>query len=246
VIKKPSNDVLDRWIGENPQVTALLNWLHIDRNSNVAIYNQIANQMRDAILVRDLIGGAVLPSTRALTADLSVGRVTVLQGYEVLTAERMIETRQGARTRVAPDLSGSQLRNKARARYAPPTPIDRETKHLEKLYELAERTNIAFQPGIPAFDAFPRALWSRLLAGQALSADQHLLDYAHVGGYPPRTPGFKPGPHQKKRPPAEGGLFLAGAGDCYQAAMARDAMVSIAASTSSTGGNRLTSLSKAR
>jgi GntR family transcriptional regulator/MocR family aminotransferase len=126
-----------------------------------------------------------LPSSRALAADLAVSRVTIVQAYDLLTAENMIEARHGAGTRVAPDLSTARLQDKLSAFRDGLAPIDTEEKHLQKLYELGEPTNVAFQPGVPAFDAFPRALWSRLLARQALSSDPYLLDYSHVGGYAP-------------------------------------------------------------
>jgi GntR family transcriptional regulator/MocR family aminotransferase len=170
---------------ERPKVTALLNWLYVERRSDLPLYKQITDQIRDAILNGDLRAGTALPSTRVLSASLAVARVTVLQAYEVLAADGMIETRKGGRTRVAQGLSGVQLRAKASTKRVPLTPIDREAKHLQKLYKLAEPATVAFQPGIPAFDAFPRGLWSRLLSRQALSKDQHLLDYAHVGGYAP-------------------------------------------------------------
>lgn len=166
-------------------MTALLNWLHLERQSDNPLYKQIAEQIRDAILDGDLIGGTILPSSRALSADLSISRVTILQAYDVLIAEGLIETRRGAGTRVTSNLSKRQLGDKSTARRVVPRPIDQHEKHLQKLYELAEPISVAFQPGIPAFDAFPRALWSRLLARHALSNDNSLLDYAHVGGFAP-------------------------------------------------------------
>ncbi|KMO35955.1 hypothetical protein VQ03_21275 [Methylobacterium tarhaniae] len=45
--------------------------------------------------------GAVLPSTRALAAELGVSRTTVTAAYDQLIAEGYLETRPGGRTRVA-------------------------------------------------------------------------------------------------------------------------------------------------
>lgn len=44
---------------------------------------------------------------------------------------------------------------------------------------------IAFQTGIPAFDLFPRRVWSRLLRRHGLRGDRDILDYGHRGGYAP-------------------------------------------------------------
>lgn len=166
-------------------MTALLNWLQLERKSEHPLYKQIADQIRDAIFDGDLVGGTSLPSTRVLSADLAIARVTVLQAYEVLTAEGVIETRRGAGARVTQDISNARLQDKSNARRNAPSPMDPHEKHLQKLYELNEPSTLAFQPGIPAFDAFPRAMWSRLLARKALSSDHYLLDYSHVGGYAP-------------------------------------------------------------
>src|SRR3712207_5711411 len=48
--------------------------------------------------------GARLPSTRSLAAEWGVSRTTVTAAYEQLIAEGYVETRQGARTRVAQGL----------------------------------------------------------------------------------------------------------------------------------------------
>lgn len=54
-----------------------------------------------------LAPGASLPSTRALAAEWGVSRTTVTAAYEQLLAEGYLETRQGARARVAGSLGPS-------------------------------------------------------------------------------------------------------------------------------------------
>jgi GntR family transcriptional regulator / MocR family aminotransferase len=49
--------------------------------------------------------GALLPSTRALAAELDVSRTTVTAVYEQLLAEGFLETRQGGKTRVSSALA---------------------------------------------------------------------------------------------------------------------------------------------
>ena len=66
--------------------------------------------------------GARLPSTRSLAAEWGVSRTTVTAAYEQLIAEGYVETRQGARTRVALGLGPAPAPS---GRPAPPEVPDR-------------------------------------------------------------------------------------------------------------------------
>ena len=52
--------------------------------------------MRDLILSGDLQPGERLPSTRTLAQDIGVSRTTVVNVYDQLTTEGIIESRVGA------------------------------------------------------------------------------------------------------------------------------------------------------
>lgn len=163
---------------------ALLNWLHVDKNAPVALYMQIATQLREAILNGHLTVGADLPSSRTLAKDLGVSRITTSQAYDQLVAESFLETKRGSGTHVSKSLSMTGLSHLAAARHKVYNPISSSEKHLFRVYG-EESTNVLFRPGIPAFDVFPHRLWSRLLARHSVRQDFDLLDYAHVGGYGP-------------------------------------------------------------
>lgn len=62
---------------------------------------QIYEALRDQILSRVYGTDGLLPSSRALADEMGVARSTVTVAYEQLAAEGFIETRQGARPRVA-------------------------------------------------------------------------------------------------------------------------------------------------
>ncbi|OCK53902.1 PLP-dependent aminotransferase family protein [Bradyrhizobium sp. LMTR 3] len=62
---------------------------------------QIYEALRDQILGRVYGADGLLPSSRALAAELGVSRGTVTIAYEQLAAEGFIEIRHGARSRVA-------------------------------------------------------------------------------------------------------------------------------------------------
>ncbi|MEZ5336951.1 MAG: PLP-dependent aminotransferase family protein [bacterium] len=72
--------------------------LRIDKDSEQPIYEQIRKQIVQ--LVRDglLPPGSKIPSVRQLALKLGVGKNTVSQAYDELSAESIIETRHGSGT----------------------------------------------------------------------------------------------------------------------------------------------------
>uniref|UniRef100_UPI0012FDD9E6 GntR family transcriptional regulator n=3 Tax=Nitrobacteraceae TaxID=41294 RepID=UPI0012FDD9E6 len=62
---------------------------------------QIYEALRDQILTPVYGIDGLLPSSRALAGEMGVARSTVTVAYEQLAAEGFIETRHGARPRVA-------------------------------------------------------------------------------------------------------------------------------------------------
>ncbi|MCR4947205.1 MAG: GntR family transcriptional regulator [Lachnospiraceae bacterium] len=61
----------------------------------LAIYEQIVNQLKNAIVNDDLKAGAALPSIRNLAADLSVSVITTKRAYEELEKEGLIRSVAG-------------------------------------------------------------------------------------------------------------------------------------------------------
>ena len=81
----------------------------IDRSDREPIQSQIARQLRALVLSGRLKPQTKLPSTRALSEELSVARATVVEAYEQLLSEGYLETRSGSGTRVAAELPESPL-----------------------------------------------------------------------------------------------------------------------------------------
>lgn len=73
----------------------------LDRSSPLPLHEQLARGMRAAIVDGRWGAGEVVPSTRALAADLGVARGTVVAAYEILAGEGYLLTRAGGRTTVA-------------------------------------------------------------------------------------------------------------------------------------------------
>lgn len=61
----------------------------------LAIYEQIVNQLKNAIVTSDLKAGEALPSIRALAAELSVSVITTKRAYEELEKEGLIRSVAG-------------------------------------------------------------------------------------------------------------------------------------------------------
>ena len=75
--------------------------LQIKRDTKLALYRQIAEQIRTLIQTAVLPPGARLPTVRQLSAELSVTRVTVQTAYDELRADGLIESIVGSGTYVS-------------------------------------------------------------------------------------------------------------------------------------------------
>ncbi|MGH9881727.1 MAG: GntR family transcriptional regulator, partial [Pyrinomonadaceae bacterium] len=67
----------------------------LDRSSSIALYRQLYDQLREAILSGRLSAGARLSSTRELANELAVARNTVLNAFDQLYAEGYLVRRVG-------------------------------------------------------------------------------------------------------------------------------------------------------
>ena len=125
--------------------------ISIDRSARAPIARQIEDQLRRAIRTGLVIGGSQLPSTRALSHDLSVSRGVVVRAYAQLATEGYIDLRQGANPSVRRPVELT------RASDAAPKP------------QRPRRPRFDLRPGIPDVGVFPRQAWLRSQR-QALTA----------------------------------------------------------------------------
>ncbi|GAB4232158.1 MAG: PLP-dependent aminotransferase family protein [Methyloligellaceae bacterium] len=123
-----------------------------------------------------------------MARQLAIARNTALAAVEQLNAEGYLETRRGAGTRVAAQIS-AELTGVARHGRAgsPCTPrLSRAGKGLACVARGMTGGEMprAFLPGIPDLGSFPSALWGRLLRRAARQARPDALAYGHVAGLP--------------------------------------------------------------
>lgn len=133
---------------------------------------QIYGSIRDAIESGQLAAGARLPSWSDLAAQLGVSRGTVRAAYERLIDEQLAIGLGAAGTRVA-------------ARPLPATTgWSPEASPLPDLFYDFSAAPLAFQMGVPAQDAFPFKLWSRIQVRAARRAAAAPVGYPDPRGDP--------------------------------------------------------------
>lgn len=83
---------------------------HVDESSSVSLAEQIAVQVRAAIVSGGLAAGERLPPARELSAALRINMHTVLRAYAQLRDDELIEMRQGRGAWVRNDVADSSVR----------------------------------------------------------------------------------------------------------------------------------------
>ena len=69
--------------------------LVIDHHNGIPAYRQIMEQVRFQVASGILAAGAELPSTRALSAELSLNPMTISKAYGLLERDGVLERRRG-------------------------------------------------------------------------------------------------------------------------------------------------------
>ncbi len=69
--------------------------MKIMQNSNVPIYKQISEQLKNDILAGKIKAGEYLPSIRGLAQELRISVITTMKAYEELASEGLVTPVQG-------------------------------------------------------------------------------------------------------------------------------------------------------
>lgn len=151
----------------------------LDPSHHLPIYRQLYERIRDAISRGTLRPGERVPPVRGLAGELGVARGTVELAYQLLTSEGYLQARGPAGTVVSPQLAG-------RTATAPPMAIAPATVERSLPGLIAHGPALRpLQLGLPALDAFPRALWSRLCARRLRLQSASMLAYPDPCGFGP-------------------------------------------------------------
>ena len=171
---------------------ALLLSIEIDPDSRRPISTQLYVILRDKILAGDFSPGDRLPASRTLARDLALSRTTVIEAFDRLTAEGLIESRVGSGTFVSEALKANRPKPVPAAK-GPAIAATKEPRlsraMTQAVQRFSERQRLpasarAFTTALPAFDAFPMAQWARLSAKHWRSARNDVMGYGEPYGHP--------------------------------------------------------------
>lgn len=152
-----------------------------DKQSDIPIYQQIANYIQKRIAYGEYPPGTVLPSERSLAKEFNVNRGTIISAYDVLYSNGMVERIKGSGTKVNTDvwgLSRTRIPNwdlyVERGSFLPNLPL---FQHIRE--EVHEKNLINFASGELAHDLMPYDLFREILSRHEF--DQS-LGYEHPQG----------------------------------------------------------------
>jgi DNA-binding transcriptional MocR family regulator len=171
--------------------TSLHEFIHLDRNSETPIYRQISQSLREAILAGELADGTRLPTERALAQALGVNRTTIMNAYNELSSEGLIEGHVGRGTLVKRSYfereddyfdqdTPSWLLGLAKGEDALLGPDAHVLSALTTAGESKEIISLA--QGMPAQDMLPAKLIRSIINDGLLGAQQQALGYCPVEG----------------------------------------------------------------
>ena len=166
--------------------------ISFDRCSTTPLYQQLVEELRNAVLGGRLKPNQKLPSSRLLAKSLGLSRATVTQSYGQLLSEGYFKARHGSGTYVCaqlPDdcLDAAPLASEASTPSEPTSSLSRFGAHLLEVEPMSlsePEAEISFRYGNPAAEVFPIALWRRLL-NRHCQKSPALLNYADAAGYLP-------------------------------------------------------------
>ena len=170
---------------------ALLLSITIEHESVRPIATQLYVALRDMMLSGAIAARSRLPSSRTLAHDLGVSRTTVIDAFDRLIAEGLVESRVGAGTFVSDALSAE--RPQPPRALGKPRPARKPSlskamgwavDHFSERQRLPHAPR-AFVTALPAFDAFPMAQWARLVTKHWRGSREAVLGYAPPLGHAP-------------------------------------------------------------
>lgn len=153
----------------------------LNQSDSQPIHIQIYNRFKQAIESELLKDGDRVPSTRTLSIELAVARGTVESAYSMLLGEGVFLSKGQAGTFVSSPYAFNQKIKQ------PPTNKtgDKQAIASKNQEQNLTRYSHIFLPGSPAYDAFPRKIWSRLGANRLRGLSSNDMAHKSPLGYLP-------------------------------------------------------------
>ncbi len=143
--------------------------IKFNRKSELQLWRQIYQALKELMLSGQLKAGETLPSTRELAKELDVSRNTVCEAFDLLIAEGFVISRQGAPTRVANGLCVESIE--------PALLTKTKSKSIQPIL-------VNFRTGRPDLTQFPRFLWQQLLHKASEELPLEAFGYTGPQGLP--------------------------------------------------------------
>jgi DNA-binding transcriptional MocR family regulator len=170
-------------------------FLNLDRNSEIPLFRQVINQLREKIDAEVLRPGDTLPPTRLFSDQLGVNRTTIYKAYLELWALGYIESRPGSYSYVR---QRRDLRPGGKKETGGAIKWDKKVSPgTEKVYNMFGKINYPFSEGKGKFDGidfgrlhpdtriFPVDQFRKSLNKVIATDGNKILDYGEVQGFYP-------------------------------------------------------------
>ncbi|WP_391206078.1 PLP-dependent aminotransferase family protein [Psychrobacillus sp. L4] len=140
----------------------------LEKDAKTPLYEQLYNEIKEAIIDGTIEEGAKLPSKRKLAEFLSVSQTTIEFAYSQLVAEGFIssEARKGFFVQNLEDLAL----------------IEQEAPHMTREENDTEEIFIDFSPGKIDTESFPFAIWRKYMKEIISEANKDFLQLGHPQG----------------------------------------------------------------
>lgn len=165
--------------------------IKLERTSGLPLYRQICQRLREAILSGEFAEGTRLPTERALASELGVNRTTVMNAYNELASEGLIEGHVGRGTIVRRnhlDHGADGIDNET-ASWLLGLPageleiLGSDARLLSELTSVSDREEIiSLAPASPARNLLPAEMLGSILTEGLVQASQYALGYCPVEG----------------------------------------------------------------
>ncbi|NJN79242.1 MAG: PLP-dependent aminotransferase family protein [Anaerolineales bacterium] len=170
----------------------------LDRESEIPLYQQIGNYLRNAILSGKLEADTRLPAYRQLANDLGVNRATVENAYSMLEANGLVFSRMGSGTYVLPQTLIPAIPKQNRDSVLPLWQQSFQSKdvnsNLDAIDEMLEASGhphpISFASGISDTRQFPAEEFRKVLQSVMRRDQIAALEYGERSGYAPLREGI--------------------------------------------------------
>lgn len=157
---------------------------HFQRSDAEYNHRQLYRILKDGILRAALPAGSKLPPSREMAQTLGIARNTIVQVYEQLALEGLVQAGVGRGTYVAEVAPAFADQPPPPAVQRRGTPLSRRGRAIVGGARASPLQWGAFAPGVPELRLFPGAVWSRLHAQAWREAPPQRLSYATGAGDP--------------------------------------------------------------